>query len=148
MHLAQANVAFFRWPLDDPRMEGFANQIDTMNKLAESSDGFIWRYTGIYDPTGRESPFDNPLLFFNLSVWRDIESLRSYVFQSEHVQMLRRKSDWVQPTGTPPLAIWWLAANATMPTVDDAIAKFKTLERDANSPRVLTSANTEGHRDQ
>lgn len=138
MLLAQSNIALFRWPLTDPRMAGFVSQIDTMNLLAESSHGFVWRFTDPYESTGLPTPFGDPLLFFNMSVWRDVESLRSYVFQSEHVEMLQRKSEWTRPTGTPPLVMWWLDDDEAMPTVHDAIARFEALQNDSNSGDVFT----------
>ena len=42
--LAQANIAIFRWPLTDPRMADFVERIPKVNQIAESADGFIWRF--------------------------------------------------------------------------------------------------------
>jgi hypothetical protein len=42
-HLAQANIARIRAPLDSPIMEGFRSQLDRINALADSSAGFVWR---------------------------------------------------------------------------------------------------------
>ena len=138
MLLAQANIAIFRWPLSDPRMAEFVSQIDIMNQLAESSDGFVWRFTEEYDSTGLPTPFDDPLLFFNMSVWRDVVSLRSYVFQSAHLEVLQRKSEWTRPAGTSPLAMWWLNDNQRMPAVADAIARFAALEDGGRSVDAFT----------
>ena len=119
-------------------MAEFVSQIDTMNQLAESSDGFIWRFNEEYDSTGLPAPFDDPLLFFNMSVWRDVESLRHYVFQSAHVKMLQRKTEWTRPAGTSPLAMWWFDDDERMPTVDDAIGRFIALNNGDNSIPVFT----------
>jgi len=147
MLLAQANVALSNWPLDDPRMEGFVSRLDAMNQLAESSDGFVWRHTDDYDPAGCSPPFDHPLLFFNMSVWTDIVSLRNCVFRSEHAQMLRRKTEWTQSAGIAPLAMWWISADGDMPTVSDAIARFTALENEGGAcPDVFSFANAELHR--
>ena len=42
-HLAQMNIARMLYPLDDPKMEGFTSQLETINALAERSPGFVWR---------------------------------------------------------------------------------------------------------
>lgn len=42
--IAQGNIDRFRQPLDHPCMLGTASRIDEMNRLAESSPGFVWRF--------------------------------------------------------------------------------------------------------
>ena len=42
-HLAQANVARPRAPLDAPAMGQFVVALDSVNQLAERSQGFVWR---------------------------------------------------------------------------------------------------------
>ena len=71
MILAQANAALFRWSLTDARMSEFVTRIDQTHELAERSPGFIWRYADTYDPAAQPEPFNNPLLFFNMSVWHE-----------------------------------------------------------------------------
>ena len=138
MLLAQSNIALFRWPLDDPRMAGFVSEIDTINQLAESSNGFVWRYIDDYDPTNRPEPFNNPHLFFNMSVWQDIDSLKSYVFDSKHVQILRQKSEWTESAGIQSAVMWWMRESAQMPSVEDAIMRFHALNNNDDSIDVFT----------
>ena len=45
-HLAQFNIARIRYPLDDPRMREFVENVDRVNRLAEQIDGFVWRLQG------------------------------------------------------------------------------------------------------
>ena len=42
-HLAQANVARQRAPLDSPVMGEFALALDPVYRIAEGSPGFVWR---------------------------------------------------------------------------------------------------------
>src|SRR5579884_2056779 len=42
-HLAQFNIARIRYPLDDPRMAEFVDNVHRINGLAEQIEGFIWR---------------------------------------------------------------------------------------------------------
>ena len=44
--LAQINIANIIAPMDSPVMVGFVNNLDNINALAESSEGFIWRLKG------------------------------------------------------------------------------------------------------
>ena len=41
--LAQANIARTRAALDDPLMQGFVEQLEPINRLADDSPGFVWR---------------------------------------------------------------------------------------------------------
>ena len=41
MRLAELNVGYAAYPLDDPRMSEFMDNLDTINALAERSHGFV-----------------------------------------------------------------------------------------------------------
>lgn len=41
-HLAQLNIAVLKAPLDSPILADFVANLDRINALAESSEGFIW----------------------------------------------------------------------------------------------------------
>jgi hypothetical protein len=42
-HLAQFNIARALAPLEDPLLQDFVAQLDTVNAEAEASPGFVWR---------------------------------------------------------------------------------------------------------
>jgi len=70
LHLAQVNIAKRLAHMDDPIMQGFINNIDKMNALADSSDGFIWRLQDEdKDEAGRV--FQDDSLLINMSVWEN-----------------------------------------------------------------------------
>ena len=48
-HLAQFNIARIRYPLDDPRMAEFVDNVARVNGLADKISGFVWR---LQDETG------------------------------------------------------------------------------------------------
>ena len=106
MLLVQANIAIFRWPVDDSRMSGFIEQIQPLNQLAEQADGFVWRYSDTYTTREIGPPWDNPLLFFNMSVWRDLDSLQGFVRSPQHVAVMRNRAEWILSVGIPSLAMW------------------------------------------
>ncbi len=45
-HLAQFNIARARYPVDDPRMAEFVDNVDRVHKLADQIEGFVWRLRG------------------------------------------------------------------------------------------------------
>jgi hypothetical protein len=132
-HLAQANIAHMRAPLEDPIMEGFRSQLDRINAVADASPGFVWRLqTADGDATGIRA-YEDPRILFNMSVWESVEALHGYVYRSEHVGPLRNRRLWFEPVGAPILVLWWIPAGHR-PTIDEAKSRFALLaERGATS---------------
>lgn len=138
-HLAQVNIAKARAPLDHPRMKGFVDQLDHINRLAEASPGFVWRLqTGEGDATAIRA-FDDPLVIVNLSVWESVEALREYVYSGEHLEVLRSKREWMEKLPTQSLALWWLPAGQ-LPDVLMARQKLELLQERGASADAFTFA--------
>ncbi|MEM1437259.1 MAG: DUF3291 domain-containing protein [Pseudomonadota bacterium] len=75
-HIAQLNVGRILYPMDDPRMAGFAGELDRINALAEASPGFVWR---LKDESGNATGIqtsEDPMALVNLSVWTSVAALR------------------------------------------------------------------------
>ena len=93
-HLAQFNVARLAAPLESDRLRAFVDGLAPINALAEASDGFIWR---LVDEDGADAtglrPFDEDVIV-NLSVWKDVESLQAFVYNSRHREFVRRRRQW------------------------------------------------------
>ncbi|MDA2805576.1 DUF3291 domain-containing protein [Nocardiopsis suaedae] len=137
-HLAQLNIALLKAPLDDPSMADFAAALDPINALADASPGFVWRYTdeGANDASASR-PF-GPDLLVNLSVWEDVESLRSYTYgNSGHLDYLRRRREWFAPLGRPGLVLWWVPAG-TLPTLSEAGERLERLTANGPGPKAFT----------
>lgn len=140
-HLAQFNVARFRYPSDHPGLEGFTSRLDSVNALAESSPGFVWRFQ---DETGNAmavQAFDDPRVLLNLSVWETWEHLKAYVYSGGHLEVMRRRAEWIEPHAEPHLVMWWVAAGH-IPTIEEAKARLDRLRtegptRDAFTPRTI-----------
>lgn len=131
MLLAQVNIAQLIAPYGDPRVAGFFEQVPQVNELAEASDGFVWRYEGDYP---------DPLIAFNMSVWKSLEDLRHFVYRSAHVHVLRRKQEWFSPMSSPHMALWWIDENH-LPTPSEGLARLATLEANGPSVDSFTFAN-------
>ena len=132
-HLAQLNVATLAAPIDSPRLASFVERLEPVNALAERSPGFVWRLQGEGGDATSILAFDDARIIVNLTVWESLETLRDYVFSSEHADVLRRRREWFEPMVEAHLALWWIPAGE-IPTVDEAKARLETLRR--NGPTV------------
>jgi Domain of unknown function (DUF3291) len=141
-HLAQMNAARLRAPLEDPSMAEFVEGVMLMNELADRSPGFVWRLVG-EDHAGTVSVPDDPGAIFTLSVWESPEHLRAYVYQSAHLDYLRRRRDWFHPHGQhDSLVLWWVPAGAgrqaAPPTLSEGLARLGRLRADGPGPAAFT----------
>ncbi len=108
-HLAEFNIARIRYPLDDPRMAEFVDNVERVNRLAEKIDGFVWR---LQDDSGHAMNmrvYDDPTLLPNLTLWETPQALERFVWQTLHGRFYRRREDWFAPIDTP-MVMWWVAA--------------------------------------
>ena len=108
-HLAQFNIARIRYPLDDPRMTEFVENVERVNGLAENIDGFVWR---LQDESGHAMNmivYDDPRILPNLTVWKNVEALERFVWQTLHRRFYGRRHEWFEPIG-PTLVMWWIPA--------------------------------------
>lgn len=136
--LAQMNIARFLYPADDPRLEGFISQLDTINALAENSPGFVWRLKTEAGNSLDVRGFDDPSILVNMSVWTDCESLFEYTYHSEHVKVFADRAQWFEKRpGKPPLVLWWIESG-TIPTVEEGRRRLDLLAEQGPSPAAFT----------
>jgi hypothetical protein len=110
-HLSQVNIGRLLAPVDDPRIDGFRNNLARINALADAQPGFVWRLTGAGDDATDIRPIEaDPLLAINVSLWESPEHLAAFVYRSEHREFVRRRHEWFQPATQAILALWWVAA--------------------------------------
>ena len=137
-HLAEINVARMVAPLDDPRMARFVAQLDEINRVAEASDGFVWR---LKDDAGGASSYikfsDDDRMIVNLSVWRSIGALHRYIYRSEHAAVYRDRLQWFEPPAASPFALWWIPAGA-IPGLDEGRARLAQLHAEGPTPSAFT----------
>ncbi|HEX4410500.1 MAG TPA: DUF3291 domain-containing protein [Xanthobacteraceae bacterium] len=125
-HLAQLNIGRFRYPTDDPRMADFMSNLDRVNALAERSEGFVWR---LKDDSGNATnfrPFPDPDMAVNLSVWKNVEELERFVWQTVHKRFYGQKPEWFDRMETPHFVMWWIP-EGHIPTVEEAKARLEHL---------------------
>ncbi|MEM9464553.1 MAG: DUF3291 domain-containing protein [Actinomycetota bacterium] len=143
-HLAQLNLGVFKAPLDAPEMAPFAAALDRINAIADESPGFVWRLTD--DDGGPSSNVevpgsDDPLLASNLSVWRDYDSLREFMYRTDHASYLRRRAEWFERESIPMVVGWWVPAG-TVPTLDEALDRLEHLRREGPSAAAFPLTRT------
>ena len=126
-HVAQVNIGRIRAELDDPIMAGFMNRLDEINALADASPGFVWRLKTEENNATYFRPFNDERTLLNMSVWQDVESLRQYVYQSAHREVLRQRQAWFEKFEGAYVTLWWVPAGhipaLTRPSVASLISR-------------------------
>ena len=136
-HLAQLNIGKVRYKVEDPRMSGFMDNLDKINALAEASPGFIWRLKDENNNATSFHVFDDPNLLINMSVWESIESLKNYVYKSDHVTYLRQRKDWFHLIKESYMVLWWVP-EGHVPTAAEAKQKLEYLQENGASLEAFT----------
>ncbi len=138
-HLAQLNIALMKEPLESPSMADFVNNLDRINALAEESPGYVWRLqTEEGDATTLRPLGENVLV--NLSVWRDIEALREYVYKSDHASIMRRRGEWFDQMAEAFVVLWWIPETHT-PSLAEAIERLDRLRQHGPTPEAFNFRN-------
>jgi hypothetical protein len=132
VRLAQVNVARMRALLDDPVMAGFVDALGAVNRIAETSPGFVWRNADHEVLSDDVGPF-----VVNVSVWTDYPPLHEFVYRSAHAGFLRRKAAWFRPTEQPSTALWWVGDGAR-PALADAVRRLQHLRRYGPTPQAFS----------
>jgi hypothetical protein len=127
-HLAQINVAQAIDNIDSVVMQGFKNQIDEINAIADTAEGFVWRLQGDEGSSTTIRAFDDPLLLVNMSVWRDLDSLKNYVYKSVHVDLIRDRDAWFHKMKDMHQALWWVPANR-IPSLEEGKEKLQHIQK-------------------
>ena len=135
-HLAQVNVATVRGPLHSPELAGFVAALEPINALADGSPGFVWRLQTEDGDATAIRPFEDERIMVNLSVWESLEALRTFVYASRHLDVMRRRREWFHRMDAY-LALWWVPAG-TIPTVAQAKDRLQLLAGLGPSPDAFT----------
>ncbi len=135
-HLAQFNVARMRFSLDDPRMQGFVDQLDNVNGRADHSPGFVWRLqTDAGDATGVRA-YDDESLIVNLSVWETPADLKAFVMGHPHLQAMKRRREWFEKMTEPYVVLWWVD-RGHRPSIAEAQERLDLLRSEGPGPMAF-----------
>ena len=134
--LAEINVAELKAPLDSPELKDFVDNLDRINALAESSPGFVWRLVGDGNDATSLRPLGDDVIV-NLSVWRDVDSLRDFAYKTVHVEILRRKREWFKRMANAYMALWWVPEGHE-PTAAEAVSRLEHLRQHGPTAEAFT----------
>lgn len=137
--LAQFNLGRTRGALDAPVMAGFASSLERINAAADAAPGFVWRLTGEAGDAAAAQYLASPHAIGNLSVWRDLGSLRRYVYESGHLDMLRRRREWFERVDPPYQVLWWIP-RGHRPDAAEALERLARLRGAGPGPEAFDFA--------
>ena len=141
MRLAELNVGYAVYPLDDLRMSEFMNNMDNINALAERSPGFVWRMKSDSGNATDISVLGDAEIISNRSVWEDIASLGNCVFNTVHARYHERKEERFQAITSHHLVIWIVEDNHT-PDLAEAVDRLKYLQNTGRQTTPLAGTSS------
>jgi hypothetical protein len=100
--------------------------LEPVNALADAAPGFVWRLQDESGDATSIKAFGDERLIVNMSVWENLDALWRFVYDSEHLAVMRRRREWFERLRMH-LALWWVPAG-TLPTVEDAELRLAALE--------------------
>ena len=135
--IAQVNIALPREPLDSPALADFVANLELVNAIADTASGFVWRLADDSGDATSIHAFDDDRLIINMSVWESIEDLWRFVYDSAHLDVMRRRREWMTKLAESHQALWWVPAGH-IPTVDEAKARLDHLRANGPSAHSFT----------
>jgi hypothetical protein len=136
-HVAQLNIGRLVAPLDDPRIDGFRDELAPVNALADAAPGFVWR---LQDDAGNATsyrPYEDDLVIVNYSIWRTPEDLWNFVYRSRHLEPLRQRRAWFETPREPYLVLFWIEAGER-PPIEEAKRRLEHLREHGPTPSAFT----------
>ena len=140
--LAQLNIARARFDFDNPRMAAFLSLVDHVNAAADRSPGFVWR---LKDVSGKLNRGRDAREIVNLSVWEDLEALRSFILSGVHKRALSKRASWFTPLAEP-YQVLWRVPRGHLPTLQEGFSRLEMLRRDGSGEEAFGWEYKEGWR--
>jgi hypothetical protein len=135
--VAQVNIALPREPLDSPALAEFVANLEPVNALADSAPGFIWRLQDESGDATSIKAFDDDRLIINMSVWESVEALWSFVYDGGHLEVMRRRREWMTKLAEMHMALWWVPVGH-VPTVEEARERLDHLRAHGPNEHAFT----------
>jgi len=136
-HLAQLNIARMIAPINSEIMADFVGNLDRINQLAESHEGFVWRLKGDEDNALALRVFEDTSLIINMSVWTSMAALFSFTYDSGHIEVLKRKKEWFSEMDQMHMVFWYVP-NDHLPTPSEAKERLQYLHNHGETPFAFT----------
>src|SRR5687767_10479108 len=118
-NIAQVNIARMAAPnIDDPIMLEFVQNLDRINAVADQSPGFVWR---LKEEKGNATSIqfnEDKRIIVNMSVWRSLDDLMSFVYKSNHREVMMKRKQWFEQMKFF-MALWYIP-KFSFPSLEDA----------------------------
>ena len=134
--LAQLNIAYLKAPIDSPVLADFVDNLDRVNRLADAADGFRWRLQADDGNATSLRPFGDDVLV-NMSVWRDLDSLRRFVSDPAHAEIMKRRREWFAQSPQAYAVLWWVPSGHR-PSLAEAAERLERLRQQGPSSTAFT----------
>lgn len=79
----------------------------------------------------------DPDLLINMSVWKNKDALKNYVYQSVHKDIMRRKKEWFSKMAKMHMVLWTIA-EGHIPSIEEAKERFSYLQDNGESEYAFT----------
>ena len=138
-HIAEFNISRLKAPLDSPILKEFVDFLEPVNKFAEQSPGYIWRLAASDGQASSYLPptYEDEMIVTNLTVWKDIDSLKNFVYQTVHTYFLRSRKKWFDQVAEYQVVLWW-DKEGYIPTVEEAKEKLTYLQEHGPTSQAFT----------
>jgi hypothetical protein len=138
MPIAELNIGRLKYPIDDPRMADFVDNLARVNAMADRMPGFVWRLVGDGSNGGALElrPFPDPMMAVNMSIWQSVEELETYVWKTVHQRFYNRKAEWFETMAKHHFVMWFVE-DGHIPTLDEAKERLAHLEAHGNSDHAF-----------
>ena len=139
-NIAQVNIGRMNGTsIDDPVMSDFVAQLDRINKLAESSKGFVWR---LKEDAGNATLIrynDDARIIINMSVWESVDDLSFFTYKTLHRDVLAQRNKWFEKMSHHFQALWFVP-RFSFPSIDDAKFRLNYLQENGPTPMAFNFA--------
>lgn len=127
--IAQLNIAtMLGKDINDPLMIEFVAQLDTINALAEQSNGFVWRLKSDAGNATDYNPYKDERIIVNFSVWQNVDDLKNFVYKSAHTAVMKDRKKWFENFGKAYYVVWNIPAGY-IPSLDEAVERLAYLQK-------------------
>jgi heme-degrading monooxygenase HmoA len=134
--LAQLNIAYLKAPIDSPLLADFVANLDRINLLADGTDGFRWRLKTDEGNATSLRPFGDDVIV-NMTVWRDLDALKQFVYHSAHTEIMKRRREWFALAPEAYAVLWWVPSGHR-PSLAEAADRLEQLRRQGPSSTAFT----------
>ena len=136
-NLAQINIAKVLAPMDDPIMKGFEDNLDAIYRISDVHPDFLCRINNEDYPTELRDAFPDESLIVNISVWKDLISLFDFTYKSGHVEIFKRKKEWLSKIQMKYMGCWYFQ-EGNVPAYQEPKQRLNYVNKNGYTPYAFS----------